>query len=142
MERPPRHPQESIFSHGLGFHAIWVGLFMAGVTLAVQAWHLSSGNGHWQTMVFSVLCLSQLGHVMAIRSERESLFSQGVFSNRPLLAAVFFSFASQMAVIYIPALNSLFRTQPLSLPELAATLALSSLVFFAVEAEKLLRRRR
>ncbi|MFA5353062.1 MAG: cation-translocating P-type ATPase [Thermodesulfovibrionales bacterium] len=142
MERTPRHPQESIFSHGLGFHAIWVGLFMAGVTLAVQAWHLSSGNGHWQTMVFSVLCLSQLGHVMAIRSERESLFSQGVFSNRPLLAAVFFSFLSQMAVIYVPALNSLFRTQPLSLPELAATLALSSLVFFAVEAEKLVRRRR
>ena len=39
-------------------------------------------------MVFTVLCFTQLGHVLAIRSERESLFTQGVFSNKPLFGAV------------------------------------------------------
>ncbi len=40
MKRPPRHPKESIFAHGLGLHAIWVGLLMAGIVLFVQAWSI------------------------------------------------------------------------------------------------------
>jgi len=142
MKRPPRDPKESIFAHGLGIHAIWVGLLMAAIVLFVQAWSIKTGHAHWQTMVFSVLCLTQLGHVLAIRSERESLFRIGLFSNPYLLGAVLFSFIAQMATIYIPFLNPVFKTEPLTLNELLFTLALSSVVFFAVEIEKLIRRRK
>ncbi|HET6515277.1 MAG TPA: cation-translocating P-type ATPase [Thermodesulfovibrionales bacterium] len=140
MKRPPRHPQESIFAHGLGVHAIWVGLLMAAVVLFVQAWSIRTGHGHWQTMVFTVLCLTQLGHVMAIRSERESLFRIGLFSNEYLLGAVALTFLLQMATVYLPFLTPVFRTEPLTLEELFFTLALSSVIFFAVEAEKLVKR--
>jgi Ca2+-transporting ATPase len=92
-------------------------------------------------MVFTVLTLSQMGHVLAIRSEHGSLIEQGLFSNRPLLAAVGLTFALQAATIYVPALNPIFRTAPLSAGELALCLALSTIVFLAVEAEKLLARR-
>jgi Ca2+-transporting ATPase len=92
-------------------------------------------------MVFTVLTLSQLGHVLAIRSERESLFVLGVLSNRVLIVALLFTFALQMAVLYVPWLNPIFRTEPLSLAELAACLALSSVVFIGVEIEKALVRR-
>ena len=61
MRRPPRHPRESIFAHGLGVQALWVGLFMAGIVLFLQAWSLKTGHAHWQTMVFTALCLTQLG---------------------------------------------------------------------------------
>jgi len=142
MNRPPRHPKESIFAHGLGIHAIWVGILMAGIVLSVQKWSIVTGHAHWQTMVFTVLCLTQLGHVMAIRSERESLFTIGLFSNKHLLGAVLFSFSFQMATIYVPFLNPIFKTQPLSLNELVITLCLSATVFWAVEAEKLWKRRR
>lgn len=142
MERPPRHPQESVFSQGLGVHVIWVGILMGFVTIGTQAWTLSIGDAHWQTMVFTVLCLSQMGHVMAIRSERESLFTQGIFSNKALLGAVLLTFVLQLATIYVPFLNPIFRTTPLTLFELAITLLLSSVVFVAVEIEKLVRRRR
>ena len=142
MSRPPRHPKESIFAHGLGFHAIWVGLLMACIVLFVQAWSIKTGHAHWQTMVFTVLCLIQLGHVLAIRSEKESLFKIGLFSNKPLLAAVILSFVFQMATIYVPFLNPIFKTEPLTFDELMFTLALSSVVFFAVEIEKLFRRKR
>ena len=142
MERPPRHPQESIFAGGLGVHIIWVGLLMGGVALATQAWSVRTGHAHWQTMVFTVLCLSQMGHVLAIRSERESLFSQGIFSNKPLTGAFLLTFALQMATIYLPQLQPIFKTEALTLSELALTLVLSSLVFFAVEIEKWLKRRR
>jgi Ca2+-transporting ATPase len=142
MERPPRHPKESIFANALGIHIVWVGLLMGAVSLFTQAWSLKTGHAHWQTMVFTVLCLSQMGHVLAIRSARESLFTQGIFSNRPLAGAFLITFILQMATIYVPQLNPIFKTEPLSLPELLLTLALSSVVFLAVEIEKFIKRRR
>jgi Ca2+-transporting ATPase len=142
MRRPPRHPEESIFAHGLGIHAIWVGLLMAGIVLGIQAWSIRTGHAHWQTMVFTVLCLTQLGHVMAIRSETESLFRMGVFSNIYLIGAVLSSFTLQMATIYIPFLNPVFKTQPLGLDELLITLVSSSMIFFVVEIEKFVKRRK
>jgi Ca2+-transporting ATPase len=140
MKRHPRHPRESIFAHGLGIHAIWVGLLMAAVVLSLQAWAIHIGDAHWQTMVFTVLCFLQLGHVMAIRSERQSLFTQGILTNKPLLASVTVTIVLQFLTIYIPALNPIFRTQPLSAMELLAVIALSSIVFFSVEIEKLVKR--
>lgn len=141
MERPPRHPAESIFANGLGVHIIWVGLLMGAVSLFTQATFLEMGKDKWQTMVFTVLCLSQMGHVLAIRSERQSLFSQGVFSNKPLVGAFLLTFILQISTIYVPQLNGIFKTTPLSSRELIITLAMSSVIFFAVEIEKFLKRR-
>ncbi len=141
MRRPPRPMQESIFAHGMWQHMIWVGLLMAGMCLLVQAWALRSGSAHWQTMVFTVLTLSQLAHVIAIRSEKESLFVIGFLSNPAMAATIIFTFVLQMATIYLPALNPIFKTEPLAMDELAICLALSSVVFFAVEIEKWLVRR-
>ncbi|HMK48602.1 MAG TPA: cation-translocating P-type ATPase C-terminal domain-containing protein, partial [Thermodesulfovibrionales bacterium] len=103
---------------------------------------ITTGDAHWQTMVFTILCLTQLGHAMAIRSERESLFKIGIFSNRAMLGAVLLSFGLQMMTIYMPGLNPIFKTQPLTVGELTVTLGASSLVFCAVEAEKWWRRSR
>jgi Ca2+-transporting ATPase len=141
MRRAPRPPNESIFAHGMWQHIIWVGLLMGGVSLLTQAFALYERWGHWQTMVFTVLTLSQLGHALAIRSERESLFAQGVASNLPLAGTVLLTVALQLAVIYVPFLNPIFRTAPLSAGELVLCLALSCVVFAAVEIEKLLVRR-
>jgi Ca2+-transporting ATPase len=141
MQRPPRPPKESIFAHGMWQHILWVGLLMGGVSLLTQAWAIHTESAHWQSMVFTVLTLSQLGHVLAIRSERESLFSQGVLSNRMLVGALVLTFALQMAVLYVPGLNPIFKTEPLSLGELGACLVLSSVVFVGVEIEKWLVRR-
>lgn len=141
MKRPPRRPNESIFAHGLWQHAVWVGLLMGALNLSVLAWAYHSGAAHWQSMVFTVLTLSQLGHVLAVRSERESIFKQGFLSNLPLLSAVLFTSALQMATLYVPALNSAFKTEPLTASELIICLAISPVVFLAVEIEKWLIRK-
>jgi ATPase, P-type (transporting), HAD superfamily, subfamily IC len=141
MQRPPRAPQESIFAQGMWQHILWIGLLMGGVSLFSQGWAYVTGSAHWQSMVFTVLALSQMGHVLAIRSERESLFSQGLFSNKPLLGSVLLTFGLQMAVLYVPVLQPIFKTDALSLDELLLCLALSSVVFFVVEIEKWMRRR-
>ncbi|MGB9094148.1 MAG: cation-translocating P-type ATPase, partial [Gallionella sp.] len=141
MRRPPRPLEESIFAHGMWQHMIWVGLLMGGVSLMTQAWALHTGSSHWQTMVFTVLTLSQMGHVLAIRTEKAALFGPGAFSNPLLLFAVLLTFMLQMATIYVPFLNPVFKTEALSLNELLLCLALSSVVLVAVEIEKALVRR-
>jgi P-type Ca2+ transporter type 2C len=141
MRRPPRPPGESIFARGMWQHILAIGLIMAGVCLATQAYSIHLALPHWQTMVFTVLTLSQMGNVLAIRSEGESLFRQGLFSNLPLCGAVLLTFGLQMATIYVPVLNPIFRTAPLTLPELAVCVLLSAVVFFVIEIEKYLARR-
>jgi Ca2+-transporting ATPase len=92
--------------------------------------------------VFTVLTLSQMAHVLAIRSETVSLFRLGLASNRPLLGAVLLTFVLQLATIYVPLLNPIFKTEPLSLVELLICLGASAVVFIAVELEKFWLRRR
>jgi Ca2+-transporting ATPase len=141
MQRPPRPPNENVFAHGMWQDIIWVGLLMGGVSIFTQAWAYHTGSAHWQTMVFTVLTLSQMGNVLAVRSETESFFTLGAWSNRPLLGAVLLTFALQMAAVYVPFLNPIFKTQPLEPEELALCLALSSVVFAAVEMQKWMIRR-
>ncbi|MBI4351625.1 MAG: cation-translocating P-type ATPase [Elusimicrobia bacterium] len=141
MRRPPRRPGESLFAGGLGTHVVWVGLLLGAVCLAAQAWGILTGRAHWQTIVFTVLCLSQLGQALAIRSEKRPLWELGLFTNGPLLYSVALTVGLQLLVIYLPWCNRIFSTAPLSPKELALALGLSCVVYLAVEAEKLARRR-
>jgi Ca2+-transporting ATPase len=138
MSRPPRPSAESVFAQGRGLHMIWVGLLMAAITLGAQAWAIHN-DLHWQTIVFNVLCLSQMGHVLAIRSENQSLFRIGLLSNKPMLWSVLGVILLQVALTYIPFLQGIFHTEALGTTEMVVSLAASMLVFFAVEIEKLIR---
>jgi Ca2+-transporting ATPase len=144
MQRPPRPPGESVFAHGLWQHTLWVGLLIGALCLGMQAWALHGGTGApggGQTMVFTTLTFAQMAHVLAIRSERDSLFTQGLRSNAPLLGAVALTVALQLAVVYLPAMQRIFHTHALSAFELGLCVGLSALVFVAVEIEKAWRRR-
>jgi P-type Ca2+ transporter type 2C len=141
MNRPPRPPQQSVFANGRGLHMIWVGMLMAGITLSLQGWAIRNGL-HWQTIVFNVLCLCQMGHVLAIRSETRSPFGAGIFSNKPLIVAVLIAFLLQFMITYIPFFQPIFKTEALTLKEFLLVGAASSLVFFAVELEKLVFRKK
>lgn len=140
LNRPPRKTNENIFSNGVGIHILWVGLLIGAVCLGVQAWATHQGNEKWQTMVFTVLCISQMGHALAIRSDWKSLFQQGILGNKQLIGAILLTFSLQLAVIYVPFLQDIYRTHPLSLLELTICIALSSIVFWAVEIEKWIKR--
>jgi Ca2+-transporting ATPase len=142
MQRTPHPPSEHIFARGLGRHVLWVGLLMGLIVLGVGYGYWRAGLAQWQTMVFLTLTLSQMAHVLAIRSERDSLFRIGLWSNKPLLGAVTLTFVLQLAVVYVPFLQGFFETIALSARDLALGLAVSSLIFWAVELEKWVLRRR
>lgn len=141
MKRSPRPANESIFAGGLGRHILWVGLLIGALCIGTQAWAVRAGLEHGQTMVFAMLSFSQVAHVLAIRSESESLFRQGLLSNLPLFGAATLTVALQLAIMYLPALQSMFKTAPLSLAELGIVVGGAAVVFIAVEVEKVLLRR-
>jgi Ca2+-transporting ATPase len=142
MQRPPVDPRQTIFANGLGWFIVLVGLLVGGLTIGTEAWALRNGIAHWQTMAFTVLCFSQLGLALAIRSRQESIFSIGLLTNKPLLGAVVLTAALHLMIVYTPFFNELFSTQPLGWMELGLAVAVSSVVFWAVELQKLISRRR
>lgn len=140
LQRKPRRPNDSIFSNGAGFQILWVGLLMGGVSISAQAWAIHIGNEKWMTMVFTILSISQMGQAMAGRSNWNSVFSQGILGNKELVGAVLLTFGLQMAVIYIPFLQDIFSTQSLTIIELLTCIGLSSIVFWALELAKWIKR--
>ncbi len=136
MRRPPRPHGETILARGLWQQALRVGALMAALSLGMQYYALTAGNPHWQTMTFTVLTFAQLANVLAIRSERRSLWSMGLRTNLPLLLAVIVSTAMHLAIVYLPAASRVFRTTALSAGELAACVAGALTILLAVELEK------
>ena len=142
MSRPPYSSKESVFARGLGVNVLWLGLLMGLMSLGMGYWYWLQDSPYWQTMVFTTLTLSEMGYVMAIRSSRDSLFTIGIASNRPLLGAVALTTLLQLAVVYVPFMQTIFETQALPLPEIALCLVLSTVLFWVVEIQKWFLRRK
>jgi len=143
MQRSPYPPDESVMGRGMWRDIAWVGLLMGVVSLALGYWFWASATSderHWRTIVFTVLTMSQMGNSLAVRSARDSLFQIGLLSNKAMLGSVLLTFSLQLAVIYLPPLQAVFKTAPLSFGELLLCLLLSTVVFWAVEAKKMLQR--
>ena len=137
MQKPPAQPGESIFARGIGRYILRIGVVFAAITIALMAYSAHRG-APWQTMVFTTLCLAQMGHALAARSDRP-LVQVAPFSNPALLAAVVLTTALQLALLYVPLLSRFFGTTPLSLEELAICVGVSAVFFLYLEAEKVVR---
>jgi len=142
MNRPPYSPKEGVFSRGMGRHVGWVGALIGAITLGVGTWYFYTDQPTWQTMVFTTLALSQVWQALASRSIRESLATVGLFSNPLLLTMAVLVFGLQMAVVYVGFLQEFFQTEPLSAADLAISVTVSGIVFFAIEFEKWMIRRK
>ena len=143
MKRSPRSPRESLFAGGMGSHILWVGLLMGLGTVAVFGWsHRTTDLAHGQTMAFFTLMAFQMFHVLAIRSERQALWTIGLMSNPQLIGAVVLTVVLQLAITYVSVLQPIFHTTALTAGELGTCVAVASTVYVAVEAEKWIRYRR
>jgi Ca2+-transporting ATPase len=143
MKRSPFHPKESIFSRGMGQQILWIGLLMGITSLGVgYVYWLKDPTGPWQTMIFTTLTLAQMGNALAIRSNEDSLFAIGLFSNNLMVIAVLITFALQMALIYTPFLQEFFSTVALAREDLLVSMVASSIVFATVEIAKWVARQR
>lgn len=148
MDRPPNAPQESIFARGLGAYMVRIGVVFSIIAITLMYWayhHAQTYPGdpnRWKTMVFTTLCLAQMGHAIAVRSNTQLTCQMSAWSNPFVLVAVCVTTVLQLMLIYVTPLRTFFGTQLLSLPELAICFGFSTLLFVWVELEKLVRRYR
>ncbi|MCM1982954.1 cation-translocating P-type ATPase [Lyngbya confervoides] len=150
MRQPPRDPRESIFARGLGWYMVRVGLVLAILSIGLMSWaygytHAPGYGGDpdtWKTMVFTTLCLAQMGHALAVRSEHQLTYQLDPRTNPYLWGAIFMTTALQLLLLYVPALRTFFGVTPLGWVELGVCLGVSSLMFIWIELEKVFLRGR
>ena len=145
MSRPPSNPQESIFARGLGLYIVRIGIIFAILTIGLMVWsynYTSTGGNpeRWKTMVFTTLCLAQMGHAIAIRSSTRLTIQMNPLSNPYVWGAVILTTVLQLLLIYVAPLRNFFDTHILSLTELAICFGFSLLMFVWLELEKLFQR--
>ncbi|MCT7987880.1 cation-translocating P-type ATPase [Laspinema olomoucense] len=145
MYRPPFSPRENIFARGLGLYMVRIGIVFAIISIALMMWaysHTSTVQGEgldpdrWKTMVFTTLCVAQMGHAIAIRSHSQLTIQLNPFSNPYVFGAVIITTILQFMLIYVAPLRAFFGTHWLPLNELAICLGFSSLLFVWLELEK------
>ncbi|MFM9109072.1 MAG: cation-translocating P-type ATPase, partial [Prochlorococcaceae cyanobacterium] len=137
MQRSPAAPGESIFARGVGRYILRIGVVFALITIVLMVLAARTG-APWKTMVFTTLCLAQMGHALAARSD-QPLLRVNPLSNPWLLWAVVLTSALQLMLLYVPTLARFFGTVPLAGRDLAICVGFSLLFFLYLELEKVVR---
>jgi Ca2+-transporting ATPase len=152
MHRPPRPPQEGVFSRPVTVLLVVISLYLTVILLPLFAYYVLfnprqlSDPGQIltqaQTMVFVTLILAELANSFNCRSDIHSLFTVGLFANRFLLIGVFLSLIIMVAVITWDPLAEIFRVTPLAWFDWLLAAGLSLTILPVVEVTKWLLRRR
>jgi P-type Ca2+ transporter type 2C len=144
LTRPPRRPEAQLIDWAFCKRIALVGCLSAGVALSAFAYEWYSGNGlaRARSAAFSVLVIDELLRAFSARSDTRTVWQVGLLSNLQLVVIVLASFALQLAIHHLPALQALFDTAPISLVQCIAWLVLGSVPLLALELRKVLRRSR
>jgi P-type Ca2+ transporter type 2C len=147
MQRPPVDPRENIFARGMGAYMVRIGIILAVITIALMVWAQSYTTTHvfanapdpdrWETMVFTTLCLAQMGHAIAIRSNTQLTIELDPRTNPYIWGSVIMTTVLQMVLIYVEPFRVFFGTHLLTPTELAVCFGFSALMFVWIELEKL-----
>ena len=142
MRRPPYDPEESIFARGLGLYMVRIGIVLAIISIGLMAWAYNYTQGspdpdRWKTMVFTTLCIAQMGHAIAIRSNTQLTVELNPLSNPYVLVSVGLTTLLQLLLIYVEPLRSFFGTHYLTVIDLSVCFGFSALMFVWIELEKL-----
>lgn len=144
MKQKPRNVEEGLITRREIVAGLGLGGLIASQALIVLVWALNSGVpiSKLQTMIFTLVVFSEMFNAFNWRSDRYSVFSLGLFTNKPLVYAVLTTVVLQLIVVYVPFLQFAFRTVPLSLSELGSITALASTTLISMEIVKYLNARR
>ena len=144
MKQKPRNVEEGLITRREIVTGLGLGGLIASQALIILVWALDNGVPilKMQTMIFTLVVFSEMFNAFNWRSDRYSVFSLGLFTNKPLVYAVLTTVILQLMVVYVPFLQFAFRTVPLSLSELGIILALASTTLISMEIVKYLNARR
>lgn len=149
MDRPPRPRREPLFSAAVVRRFLFLGSIQALGVCAVFFWHIGSAGIPYAdfttddpvyreaiTMVQAGIVVSQFFNAQAVRTDRESVFRIGLWSNPALIAAGLLGVAIMAAISYVPFLQAVFHTAPLDAADWAVLVAFGVLLLAAEELRK------
>jgi len=144
IDRPPRHPKEGIMSKTLIERTLIVGILIsAGVIYNfINALDAGESIEKARSVAVTTMVFFQFFQAWNSRSEYESIFKIPLLSNPFLFFSMIAAFLAQLAVLYVPAFQWIFRTEPITTSEWLQILLVSATVVLVVEADKWLRRRK
>ncbi len=131
MDRPPRSIHETLLNKKLVLLAFfWYGLMEAIISMGAYFFvnHLAgwpavplaaSGPVYIQatTMALASIVFCQIGAVECARTQEQSLFKTGLFSNRNILRGILFEVLLISAIMYVPVLQGIFQTNSIGLKD-------------------------
>jgi P-type Ca2+ transporter type 2C len=143
MKQKPRKSTEGLVSKRMIIASLGLGSLIAIQSLGVLYWALNNGVSlpKIQTLIFTLVVISLMFNAFNWRSDRNSIFSLGIFTNRSLIYAVLSTVLLQLAAIYVPIMQAAFRTVPLSFSDWAMIIPLASTTLIAMEITKYLEKR-
>lgn len=142
MIKPPRNPREQILTKGMLGYIITTGFMMAAGTLGIFTYMLRVNPQAAQTLAFTTFVFFQLFNVLNCRSNSRSIFKIGFLSNRTSILSIIGAILIQAAIVYVPQVQGVFGTVPLSSGDWLISIATASIIFFAFEIFKATRRNR
>jgi Ca2+-transporting ATPase len=139
MERPPRKPNESIFTRDVKINLIAVPALMTALLLIAymtqQPWLSQSNLVAARTQLFTAMVSMELVIAISARSIRYPVFKVGLFKNKYLWIAIASSLEMQLVVLYLPGVQELFHVVPAVMDWIVAAL-FAAIIFSVIETSK------
>ena len=138
MRKPPRAKDSGLFSDGLGWNTLFLGLLLGSVNLAVAVIAWNGNPAVWQTIVMTTVVLLQIVEAQVARSSRVSFFKTNPLTNPVLLGACALTLFLQLLVVYLPLLAPVFSTVAMTTAAWATPLAAALVVLLVADGRKML----
>lgn len=150
MHKPPRSRKEHILTKGVYFRAFGFLGLLSGVMSMGLFWIYLSTHGwrgeslSWSdplylqatTLVFATIVFAQIGNGLSCRSQRESLFAIGIFTNRYYVVGVGIQMVVLILLIFAPPLKSIFGTEPFDPTYWWAVVSVTFIILIVEEVRK------
>ncbi len=144
LARPPRPPSERLITRGIVRKFVIVSSLMVLGTFGVFSARNEGGSsvGEAQTIALNTVVFFEIFYLFSVRSLTRPAHSVSVAGNRWLIGGILACLASQLVIVYSASFNAVFETEPIQLMDWLAAAAIASSVFFVIEIEKHVARRR
>jgi cation-transporting ATPase F len=144
MERPPRNPREALLTRALAYRTLLVAALLVAGSWWAFRYELTQGASleTSRTVAVNVFVVAQIFYLISCRSLRQPVRRLGWFTNRWLIVGIVVQLLLQLALTYLPLMNRLFQTAPLSADAWLRVVSAATLVWVVVTLDKSLRHRR
>jgi len=143
MMRRPRDPKQPILTRKLIGRILMVGMLLLAGAFGLFKWELMTGASlaEARTVAVNVFVMVELFYLFNCRSLTKSMFRLGFFSNPPLFGGVAIMLILQVLYTYLPTMNWMFHSAPISLEAWGRILAVAMISSCVVGVEKWLRQK-